>query len=107
MIGSLAVTEVGRDTLGRPVTVQRYRGSGPVAAGDSYAVMVQVPDSVTAAGRIYVRNEVAGELNVITPARGRRRGQFELVLLGGPSLGITEGTRDGLAIELADRWADQ
>lgn len=107
MIGSLAVKDVGRDALGRPVSVQRFRGSGPVRAGDSFVVMVEVPDSVAIGGRIFVRNQVAGELNVITPARGRTRGQFELVLVDGVDLGITEGTRDQLAVELANQWADQ
>lgn len=107
MIGSLAHKEVGRDALGRRVSVQRWRGSGPVRAGDSFVVMVQVPDSVTHNGRIFVRNEVAGEVNVVTPSRGRTRGIYELKLMSGESLGMTEGKRDQLAIELADKWAEQ
>ena len=113
MTGSLACKEVGRDALGRRVTIQRWKGSGPVRAGDSFVVLVQVPDSVTRAGRIFVRNEVAGEVNVVTPARGRTRGIFQLKLmipgasLGTVDLGMTEGKRDDLAIQVADRWADQ
>lgn len=110
--GSLACKEVGRDALGRLVTVQRWRGSGPVRAGDSFVVLVQVPDSVTRNGRIFVRNEVAGEVNVVTPSRGRTRGIFQLKIAGGgevglTDLGMTEGKRDDLAIEVADRWADR
>ena len=110
--GSLSVKDVGRDKLGRPVTIQRWKGSGPIAAGDSFVVLVQVPDSVTRGGRIFVRNEVAGEVNVVVPSRGRTRGLFQLKLAGGgevglTDLGISEGKRDQLAIEVADRWAEQ
>lgn len=105
--GSLAVTEIGRDAYGRRVAVQRIAGTGPVRAGDVFAVLVDVPRTLARVDGSTARMVdvvTVGSVTCVTPARGRTRGTWTTEHTPAPGISTawqSEDTRNGAALALA------